>query len=64
MTWLPRSLWKLTKVIEVLPGRDGRVRKLKLLISDSTLDPKGGRTSKPTCLECPVQKTVALVEAN
>ena len=60
----PRSRWKLAKVTEVLPGMDGRVRKLKLLISDPTLDSKGKRTSKPTYLERPIQKTVTLVEAD
>ncbi|XP_060763802.1 uncharacterized protein LOC132872763 [Neoarius graeffei] len=60
----PRSQWKLAKVTEVLPGKDGRVRKLKLLISDPTLDSRGKRTSKPTYLERPIQKTVTLLEAD
>ncbi|KAI5619787.1 hypothetical protein C0J50_20704, partial [Silurus asotus] len=29
----PRNQWKLAKVIKVFPGKDGRVRKLKLLVS-------------------------------
>lgn len=45
----PRSRWKLAKVTEVLPGRDGRVRKLKLLISDPTLDSMGRRTHQTYC---------------
>lgn len=32
---VPRNQWKLAKVVEVTPGADGRVRKVKLLISDS-----------------------------
>ncbi|KAK0134383.1 hypothetical protein N1851_030040 [Merluccius polli] len=59
----PRNQWKLAKVIEVYPGKDGRVRRLKLLISDSALDSKGKRISKPVHLERPIQKTVTLVEA-
>ena len=34
-------------IIEVDPGKDERVRKLKLLIADSTLDGMGRHTSKP-----------------
>lgn len=60
----PRNKWKLAKVIEVYPGNDGRVRKMKLLMSDSSLDEKGKRSSKPSYLECPNQKTVTLLEAD
>ncbi|KAL6490192.1 hypothetical protein MHYP_G00005370 [Metynnis hypsauchen] len=59
----PRNQWKLAKVIEVYPGKDGRVRRLKLLISDSSLDEKGRRVSKPIHLERPIHKTVTLLEA-
>ena len=52
------------KVIEVYPGKDGRVRRLKLLISDSNLDGKGRRISKPVHLERPIHKTVILLEAD
>ncbi|XP_026093247.1 uncharacterized protein LOC113065926 [Carassius auratus] len=60
----PRNQWKLARVIEVYPGSDERVRRLKLLISDSSLDGRGKRTSKPVYLERPIQKTVTLVEAD
>ena len=60
----PRNHWKLAKVIEVYPGKDGRVRRLKLLMSDSALDGKGRRISKPVHLERPIQKTVTLLEAD
>lgn len=59
----PRNQWKLAKVVEVFQGADGRVRKLKLLLSDTTLDSKGTRTTKPVCLERPIHKTVLLLEA-
>ncbi|XP_053272740.1 uncharacterized protein LOC128430658 [Pleuronectes platessa] len=60
----PRNQWKLAKIIEVYPGKDERVRKLKLLIGDSTLDVMGRRTSKPVHLERPIHKTVTLLEAD
>ncbi len=60
----PRNQWKLAKVVEVFPGTDGRVRRLKLLVSDATLDSKGARTSKSVYLERPIHKTVLLLEAD
>lgn len=59
---LPRNQWKLAKVVEVTPGADGRVRKVKLLIGDSTRDNKGKHTTK-TILERPIHKTILLLEA-
>lgn len=59
----PRSQWKLARVTEVYPSADGKVRKVKLLVSDSTLDKQGKRTTKPVYLDRPVQKTVVLLEA-
>ncbi|KAK0144664.1 hypothetical protein N1851_017006 [Merluccius polli] len=59
----PRNQWKLAKVAEVYPSNDGRVRKVKLLLGDSTLDHKGRRMSKPLHLDRPVQKIVVLLEA-
>ncbi|XP_029596472.1 uncharacterized protein LOC115179216 [Salmo trutta] len=61
---VPRNQWKLAKDTEVYPGQDGRVRRCKLLISDSTLDEKGKRITKPTYLERPIHKTVTLLEAD
>ena len=61
---IPRNKWKLAKVMQVHPGKDGRVRTLKLLLSDPTLDKMGRRTSKPVYLERPIQKTVTLLEAD
>ncbi|XP_030594104.1 alpha-1-antitrypsin homolog [Archocentrus centrarchus] len=36
----------MAKVVEVFPGSDGRVRRLKLLKSDATLDSRGIRTRR------------------
>ncbi|XP_045063901.1 uncharacterized protein LOC121541769 isoform X1 [Coregonus clupeaformis] len=59
----PRNQWRLARVAQVYPSTDGRVRKVKLLISDSTLDNQGKRTTKPVYLDRPVYKTVLLLEA-
>ncbi|KAL7842541.1 hypothetical protein SRHO_G00068440 [Serrasalmus rhombeus] len=59
----PRTEWKLAKVTKVYPAEDGYVRKLQLLISDSTLDKEGKRIGKPVYLERPIHKTVTLIEA-
>jgi len=59
----PRNQLKLARVAQVYPSTDGRVRKVKLLISDSTLDSQGKRTTKPVYLDRPVRKTVLLLEA-
>lgn len=59
----PRSQWKLARVAEVYPSSDGRVRKVKLQLSDSSVDNQGKRTTKLTYLDRPVQKTVLLIEA-
>lgn len=60
----PRNHWKIARVVEVYPSSDGRVRKVKLQLSDSSLDSQGKRTTKPTYLDRPVQKTVLLLEAD
>ncbi|XP_026066740.1 uncharacterized protein LOC113048964 [Carassius auratus] len=59
-----RNQWKLAKVVEVFPGSDGMVRRLKLLVSDATLDSKGARTNKSVYLERPIHKTVLLLEGD
>ena len=37
----PRNKWRLARVTEVYPSTDGKVRKVKLLVSDLTLDSQG-----------------------
>ncbi|KAL4009472.1 hypothetical protein ACER0C_003324 [Sarotherodon galilaeus] len=58
----PRNRWKLARVVEALPSADGKVRKLKLLLSDTTFD-KGKPITKSVYLERPVHKVVTLLEA-
>ncbi len=60
----PRNDWKLAKVTAVYPSQDGCVRKVQLLISDSTLDDHGKKLSKPVHLIRPIHKTVTLLEAD
>lgn len=60
----PRSHWQLAKVTEVYPGTDGYVRTVKLLMSDSALNNKEKRVTKPTYLERSIQKIVTLIEAD
>ena len=59
----PRNQWKLAKVVEVFPAADKRIRRVKLLVSDTTLDSKGARTYQPLYLERVIHKTVLLLEA-
>lgn len=59
---VPRNEWKLAKITQVYPSKDGHIRKVQLLISDSTLDDKGRRVTKPVYLERPITKTVTLLE--
>lgn len=55
-----RNKWKLARIIEVYPGSDGKVRKLRLLVSDTTFDKKGKPTTNTVFLERPVQKVTLL----
>ena len=41
---LPRNSWRLSRVIKALPGNDGLVRKVKLMMADSDIDNQGKRT--------------------
>lgn len=60
-----RNQWKLARVIDVYPGEDGHVRRVKLLMGDASLDSQGKRIVKrPLHLERPIQKTVILLEAD
>nr|XP_054601731.1 uncharacterized protein LOC107396997 [Nothobranchius furzeri] len=60
---LPRNQWKLARIVEVFPAADNRVRKVKLLVSNTFLDNRGKRTSQPLYLERAIHKTVLLLEA-
>ena len=59
----PRNEWKLARITEVYPGSDDRVRKVRLLVSDTTFNEKGKSTTKTVFLERLVHKLVTLPEA-
>ena len=48
--------WKLAKVDETMPSKDGLVRKVQLLLADSNLTSLDKRVSKPITLERPIHK--------
>lgn len=58
-----RNEWKLARVIEAYPSSDGIVRKVKLLVSDTTFV-KGKPQTRSVYLERPIHKVVTLLEAN
>ena len=56
-----RNQWHLARVVQAYPSDDGLVRKVKLLVADSSLDKHGKRSKPPAYLDRPVQKLVLLV---
>ncbi|KAI2646413.1 Pro-Pol polyprotein [Labeo rohita] len=59
----PRCEWKLAKVVDIVEGKDGLVRRVKISVGDKRLTKDGKRLSKLSILERPVQKLVLLLEA-
>ena len=59
---LPRCFWKLAKVCDVYPCKDGLVRKVKIQVGNPAWSNKGQSSDK--FLERPVHKLVLLLEAN
>ncbi|XP_063604967.1 uncharacterized protein LOC134780266 [Penaeus indicus] len=60
---LPRNSWKLGCVSEVIPSKDGLVRKARITMADSSLDPFGRRTKAVVNLERSIHKLILLVES-
>ncbi|XP_023812859.1 uncharacterized protein LOC111947690 [Oryzias latipes] len=58
----PRNEWKLARVLKTYPSEDGIVRKLTLLVSETTQN-KGHSHTRLLHLDRPVHKVVTLVEA-
>ena len=56
-----RSQWPLARVVQVHPSEDGRIRKVKIMMADGTLDDKGKRRKSPSLLDRPVHKLVLLL---
>ena len=59
---LVRSHWTLAKVVETMPSKDSLVRKVKLLVADSSLTKEGKRSKKATYIERPIHKLTLLIE--
>ena len=59
---LTRNHWPLEIVHKVVPSSDGRICKVKLCISNTSLDKTGHPTKSTSYLERPVYKLVLLVE--
>ena len=60
---LPRSQWRLGRIIEAFQDKDGLVRKVKLLVGSSSLTSKGKRTESKVYLDRPIHKLVLLCES-
>ena len=59
---LPRSMWKLGRIVEVYPSDDNLVRSVKVVVGDSNLDKRGRRLSQPSSLVRPIHKLVVFLE--
>jgi len=57
---LPRCFWKLAKIIEVYPNKDGLVRRVRMQLGN----PKKGQSLDVKFLERPIHKLILLLEAN
>ncbi|XP_023808300.1 uncharacterized protein LOC105355630 isoform X2 [Oryzias latipes] len=61
---LPRTEWRLGRVLETTTDKDGCVRRVKICLGDRKLSKKGERINKQLVLERPVQKLVLLLESD
>lgn len=59
---IPRSEWRLGRVLDVCEDEDGLVRKATIQIGNRKLGKEGQRLTKPSILERPIHKLVVLVE--
>ena len=57
---VPRNLWRKARVDDVYTDDDGLVRKVKIVVADSSLNERGERTRDMSVLERPIQKLVLL----
>ncbi|XP_070183219.1 uncharacterized protein [Littorina saxatilis] len=59
---LCRSEWCMARVIEVMPGSDGLVRRVKVHVGTKALDNHGRPTGDSRILERPIHKMTVLVD--
>lgn len=55
---LPRNEWRIGKVKEVVSWTDGLVRRAKIWLGDSKLNPRGKHIGEPMIFERRIQKRV------
>lgn len=60
---LLRNHWKLGRVVESFPDKDGLVRRVKVQVGERKPQGKHDSPSKPSVIERPIQKLVVLLEA-
>ena len=60
----PRNAWRLARVKEVFPSKDGLVRKVKLAMAARSLDKNGKRIEAVQFLDRPVHKLVLIQEGD
>ena len=58
---LPRNQWQLARVVRTYPSDEGLVRRVKILLADSSIDDSGRTSKSPVMLERAIQKLVLLV---
>ncbi|KAL7863273.1 hypothetical protein SRHO_G00122570 [Serrasalmus rhombeus] len=61
---LPRYEWRLGRVSETTPDKDGLIRRVRVQLGDRHLGKKGERLSKLSVVERPVQKLILLLETS
>ena len=61
---LPRSRWRLGRVVETFPSKDGLVRSVRLSMGSISLDKTRRPTSPPCFLNRPIHKLVLLMKAS
>ncbi|XP_078371870.1 uncharacterized protein LOC144655503 [Oculina patagonica] len=57
----PRNCWRLARVVETYPDRDGYVRKVKVAVGDRSLQSDGKRKGSVSYLSRPIHKLVLMV---
>ena len=58
-----RADWKIARVIETFPSKDGLVRKVKLLMATTQLDGQGRPLHQRSYLERPIHKLIVLLRS-
>ncbi|XP_073785217.1 uncharacterized protein [Danio rerio] len=61
---LPRNKWQLGRVVEVFPGNDGLVRRVKVQPGEQKQKMGLGHHSSHSVIERPIQKLVVIVESD